>query len=437
MPQPIDCLVHIGITKTGSTSVQNALSRHRTRLAQHGVYYPRSPGNGNHVLLPLAVSPPKLRTAGVHPGIWGGIPPEIVMARFHEEFPQEMTSLPEGTRLVVFSSEQCTNMLADVAAVERLCKLLRPYFRTIRMVAYLRRQDEHVASAYTQLLRDGVLAPPAAPRGGPQQLRHYDYAGILDRWAQVIGADAVVPRLFERSELVNGDVIDDFLALCGAPGAVPDDEPERAANPSVDAVGQALMLAVGLALPSVLPQRGARVADPMWRHFTAAVTELLPGRGWRMGRGEAQDFLARFAEGNETVRRRWFPERRSLFHENFEQLPESSALPAGDTLAAGAMAFVARLAEANLAAKVSHLTENALLREKLGRRELAMRQLNQAIRLDDAAPAPRLALAERLVAAGNTAMAQQHLAVARRVLPPGDAELERVSDLLAAAMPAT
>lgn len=430
-----ECFVHIGHTKTGSTSIQNAFGAHREALAARGVCYPRTPGWGNHALLPAAMAPPEQRERGVHPGFWGGLPPALRIERFLEEFPAEMAALPPETRLVVLSSEQCIHMLPDVAAVTRLRDFLAPHFARVRIVVYLRRQDEHVASAYTQLLRDGVIDTPRLPEGGPRQLPHYDYAGLLWRWARVFGQDGVVPRLFERGSLVNGDAIDDFLALCGAQGAVPADDPNRASNPSADTEGQGLMVAVGRAMARVLPGRRASLGDPVWRHFTELVTEAMPGRGWRPGRAEAQEFLARFRDGNEWIRQRWFPDRPSLFTQDFERLPEKSGLPEGPALLDAAMGLLAKLAERSLREEVSQLLALARIEQQQGRIPAALRLLNMAVQADEHAPAPRLLLAELLGARGKRELARQHLAAAAAKLPAEDAELARVTAALDSAGP--
>src|ERR1700690_4476721 len=39
------CFLHIGTEKTGTTSIQNFLSKNRPRLKKQGIIYPRSPGN--------------------------------------------------------------------------------------------------------------------------------------------------------------------------------------------------------------------------------------------------------------------------------------------------------------------------------------------------------------------------------------------------------
>jgi tetratricopeptide (TPR) repeat protein len=417
-----ECLLHIGHSKTGSTSIQNAMAAHRDALAERGVIYPKTPGWSNHALIPASAAPPPLRERGIHPAFWGGLPPGDRIERFLDEFPAEMRDLPETARLVVLSSEQCVYILPDVASIHRLKAFLEPLFSRIRIVVYLRRQDTHFASAYTQKLRDGIVETPRLPDEGAER-SEYDYAGLLWRWAKVFGVEAVVPRLFDRAELVGGDVIDDVLSLCGADGAVPADDQWRASNPSTDAVGQALMVAVGRAMAGGNGQ-SASLSDPVWRRFTEIMTAERPGRGWQPPAEMARLFVERFAEGNEWIRERWFPGRATLF--STEYGAASGDFPAEETLLAPMSAFVARLAARHLALEVEKHMEVAAVLARRREPEKAIRWLSRAVALDETAPAPRLELAALLGELGRTELAKAHLRVAADRLPGDDARLQEL-----------
>lgn len=419
-----ECLLHIGHSKTGSTSIQNAFAAHRESLAVRGVCYPKSPGWSNHALIPSAAAPLPLRERGIHPAFWAGLPPGDRIERFLTEFPSEMATLPDSVRTVVMSSEQCIYILPDIASIERLASFLEPHFSRIRIVVYLRRQDTHFASAYTQKLRDGVVDMPRLPSEGAERAE-YDYAALLWRWAKVFGVEAVVPRLFDRAELVGGDVIDDFLSLCDAAGAVPPDSEWRASNPSTDAVGQALMVAVGKAMMGRATGGGtASLANPVWRHFTEMMTDERPGRGWQPPAEMARAFVERFAEGNEWIRERWFADRPSLFSTDFGSA--NGDFPAEETLLADAGDLVARFAARNLAQKVEGHMEMAAVLARHSEPEKALRRLSRAVALDETAPEPRLALARLLAQLGRTELATVHLNVAAAHLPADDTRVQTV-----------
>jgi hypothetical protein len=266
------------------------------------------------------------------------------------------------------------------------------------------------------------------PAKGPEALRAYDYAALLDLWARVFGEAAVQPRVFERESLLNGDVVDDFLAFCGVALDVPRDDPDRQSNLSLTPGGIALVRAMAEAM-------GGRPdgASVLWRRFVQQANEHLPGQGWRPDPGQAAAFLARFDAVNEAVRRRWFPDRPTLF------APPSAApaaAPAGpppiDRAAAleAACALILRETTAAMTREAAQHVQIAKLRERLGETDGARAAWRAALRADPTHPQAQARLAEMALAAGDRAGAEAHQAVLQRAHPEHPLT-QRVTRLLA------
>ena len=427
-----ELILHIGQSKTGTSSIQRVLGARRAALAALGVCYPSSPGWANHGMLPASLVPLDM-LGHFHPNLWEGMGPEARLARFRREFAAEMAALPANTRLVVLSAEQCGGLLSTREAIGRLRDLLAPLAARIRVVMYLRRQDSHFASGYTQGLRVAQIGPPTLPRVGPERLRHYDYAAQLDDWAAVFGEAAIEPRIFERGRLLNGDVVDDFLALAGIPLAVPADDPDRQSNLSLTPGAIDLVRAMGGALKA--GPGGLSAASPLWRRFIASVSDALPGSGWKPAPAEAAAFLARFEVVNETVRRRWFPDQPTLFAEA-PPAPAPGAAPAPpppiDTAAALEAACALLVHEIRAAAEreANQLATNGRLLDRLGESGPALNSYRAALRAVPDHPVAQQRLGEAALAAGDRAAAEAHLAVLRRA-HPDHALTERLAKLLA------
>lgn len=412
-----DLILHIGQSKTGTSSIQRVLGARRKALAELGVHYPLAPGLANHGLLPASLVPVD-RLGHFHPNVWEGMAPAARLARFRTEFARELAGMPASTRLLLISAEQMSGLLETEALVAALRDLLAPFAGRARIVMYLRRQDSHFASGYTQALRVGHVGPPMLPEAGPERLRGYDYAAILDLWARVFGEAAIEPRVFEPESLLNGDVVDDFLALCGIPLEVPKDDPDRQSNLSLTPGGIDLVRAMAEALAAT--PEGLNGASPLWRRFVAAANEHLPGRGWRPAPAEAAAFLARFAEVNEAVRRRWFPDRATLFSAPpAPSGPARASAPPIDRAAALAAACTLILRETEAAmAREAHLQATiGRLRERLGEHEAARAAWRAVLRADPAHPQAQQRLAEAALEAGDRPGAEAHLAVLRAAHP--------------------
>lgn len=426
-----DLILHIGQSKTGTSSIQRVLGARREALAKLGVCYPLSPGWANHGLLPASLVPVE-QLGHFHPNVWDGMAPAARLARFRAEFARELAAMPADTRLLLISAEQMSGLLDTPERVGALRDLLAPHVGSVRVVMYLRRQDSHYASGYTQALRVGHVGPPVLPKVGPAQRRDYDYAAILDLWASVFGEAAVTPRIFEPESLKNRDVVDDFLQVCGIDLQVPADDPDRQSNLSLTPGGIDLVRAMAEKLGAA--PGGLNGSSPLWRRFVQGANDHLPGRGWRPGAAEARDFLARFAEVNEAVRRRWFPSRETLFTPPPEAEPGAAADPAIDRAAALDAALTLLLAETEAAMRrEAHLqSQIGRLREEAGDKDGARTAWRAALRADPTHPMAQQRLAEAALAAGDRAGAEAHLAVLQSAHPQ-HALTQRVARLLAKA----
>jgi tetratricopeptide (TPR) repeat protein len=425
---PRELILHIGLSKTGSSSIQLVLAAQRDALAAQGVFYPRSPGWENHMLLPASIVADPNALWNVHPGTWEGLRPEARLAQFREQFNAEMDAMPEMAARCVISSEQCGSMLNTDDEVARLAALLRRWFDPIRVVVYLRRQDKHAASAYTQNLRVGILAEPALPEGGPGQLIQYDYGTLLDRWARGFGDGAIVPRIFERADMKGGDAVQDFLDIAGISLPALDDNPDRLANPSVTLEGQALLRMAGRALEAQGGDRPWR-DSPAWRRLTACITEAMPGRGWTPTRGEAADFMARFADTNEHARARFFPDRATLFPDNYADLPATQPAIPTEQIAAAALAALMHETGAGAKRQAEAAMAQYRLHKRLGEKGPVRANLIRAVRFDPDLLIARLCLAEFFIEEGDLRQAKEHAEAALRIAPenPKAARLDRLA----------
>ncbi|MDH3741784.1 MAG: hypothetical protein OER56_09315, partial [Hyphomicrobiales bacterium] len=225
----MDCYLHIGTGKTGTTTIQRFLAHNRQALRKHGVLVPQVPGRTRHNGLYLyalnddravtKTGAQRLKRAG----------PDQFRIDFATSLAAEIAKAGAGK--VVLSDEGLAALRP--AEIARLKALLEPLFANIHVVIYLRRQDEHVVSRYLQTLARGNTA--TLEEHTAMDLSHtYDYHAKLSQWAKHFQPASLRPRLFDRGEFRDGSLTADFLAAIDLADAGPfTDTPAQ--NASLDA----------------------------------------------------------------------------------------------------------------------------------------------------------------------------------------------------------
>lgn len=205
--------LHIGVPKTGSTTIQTCLHENSSRLATRAschvvqnlgqqcnshllaIYATRFyKGKQNFHLRRL-----KIRTGGQFAQL---------RDRVRREFMAQVAG-SECERLII-SSEAFSQMLRREDEIDRLAELLFKVSQDIKIIVYLRRQDEALLSAHSQQIKNGKV--------GPLRLvvppEYLDYKPILDLWSAKFGRDKLEVGLIEKQSLKNGDLLDDFFWRC-------------------------------------------------------------------------------------------------------------------------------------------------------------------------------------------------------------------------------
>ena len=385
---------------------------------------PVSPGWANHALLPASLVTDPAILWGFHPGTWQGIPPASRIAQFREEFATEMAALPDWADTIVISAEQIGGLLRSDAEVQRLADMLAPIAPLVQVIVYLRRQDQHVASAYSQWLRGGVLVEPGMPAGGPAELPEYDYGGLVQRYGRVFGRGSVTPRIFTRDRLVRGDVVADFLHLLGATLDIADDDRLLQANVSISIEGQQLLLDAGRRMKAGCADNTWR-DSPQWRLLAESVTRALPGRGWQPTRNEAAAFMARFEPTNEVVRQLYFPDQETLFSKDTSQLPQATGSRDEANLARATLDVLLSEMQHAAGREADAAMAQYRLYSRLADQQGMRKSLMRAIKFAPGLLIARTRMAQLSIDSGDRRSAIEHLRVAMR-LEPAEPRLQKL-----------
>ena len=195
--------LHIGMGKTGTTSIQQYLHQNMDHLlSAHGILYPR------RSRLRIGRNCPDHRALA-----WSISDYYSKMFRFElsdsywEETRDEFGS--SGAHRMILSSEFLWS-LGD-GEIERIRYELQGH--DVRVIIYMRNIRSRIISGYKQSVKIGKMTHSFRTYA-ESRLERYDYCKMLSKWENVFGADNIVIRLYEK---VRKDVVGDFCSMLDLP----------------------------------------------------------------------------------------------------------------------------------------------------------------------------------------------------------------------------
>jgi hypothetical protein len=259
------CILHIGMEKTGSTSLQRFLALNRDRLLDQRILVPRclAPHADTLMLNHICLTTYALDSGNDGEPLRaqsGCVGPDQVKAHRAATtmvLAREIAQDGNACDTLLLTNEHCQSRLFLPEEIGRLRNFLLSFCDDVRVVLYIRPQHEVALSAYDTILKNGaidvpILPPPPDqvedPAVDQQMMRFFDYNTTLTRWESVFGADHIDVRLFPR------DIISDFTTLLGlrATDLVP--LPSRQ-NVSLDGAAERMLIA--MKGPGIVQQCGA------------------------------------------------------------------------------------------------------------------------------------------------------------------------------------
>jgi len=183
-------ILHIGLYKTGSTSIQNSLYRNKAELFKLGV---------NYISLPKYIQTINGRQTFFNAR-------KNIMADLLKKSP--------GHTHILSNEGLWDRKLLKKKTIEIIQSI--NIYDEIEIVAYVRRQDLFFKSFYKQENKIGALfVAGLTPEDFLENIilnDSLDYMKILSEYSSVFGENSVKVRVFELDKLINNDVVDDFLS---------------------------------------------------------------------------------------------------------------------------------------------------------------------------------------------------------------------------------
>lgn len=207
--------LHIGTPKTATTAIQRFCQDNQSTLNKYGYHYPE-----------LSYRYPDA-------GIWrnGHF---LVGNRFDEEgkrdFAQEDAIFEEGFQTIYELFEEYDNVILSDEGIwhrgikgrseflEKMQQELEKGRFTLKIIVYLRRQDDFLYSWWNQQIKEGMH--PSSVFSWERVTKELpfiklDYYSVLKQFADVAGKENIIVRLFDRNKFFGNSIHADFLNAIG------------------------------------------------------------------------------------------------------------------------------------------------------------------------------------------------------------------------------
>ena len=321
-------IIHIGPVKTGSKTIQMFLLRNHDALKSRGILVPlfgSTGGCGNVFALPLSVLanheelPPTTFKYD-----WRHLSRKSLSQMSRKDSRKQLdhhlsTPLP----MTILTSECFCELSQD--NIGHMKEYLDSHFQEYTIIAYLRRQPELLVSWYSQLMNAGSLPFDASfdeyvSSYFYDESRNFDnYWNMLERWKNVFGRESIKPRIFDRKDMIQNDLLTDFSSVAEIDmNGLVRVEPQQVSS---DSETTEFMRLLGLHFP----MRGDQ-SLPSRYHLSGMVQRLFSQSGsvgYRLNRSQSQAILDKYRESNNAVAGEYFG-RESLFSDDVSAYPEET-----------------------------------------------------------------------------------------------------------------
>lgn len=206
--------LHVGLGKSGSSTIQRFATANAERLGSAGIVYPCVTGRAREDHMELAQATRAARRGQA-------LPERFALLR--EEISRQSESY-------LLSSEFF--LRHDVAGSARNAEALREFLGTapVRVLVYIREYPAWVESLYAQKTKRGKNADDMDEFIRKRDLaRSVSVLAGLRPWIEVFGAENIRLRSLNPSNLMGGDLIADLMAALDVRAPMP---PSRRANES-------------------------------------------------------------------------------------------------------------------------------------------------------------------------------------------------------------
>ncbi|WP_417697033.1 hypothetical protein [Psychromonas sp.] len=296
-------ILHIGSHKTGTSSLQSSLLKNKAKLAELNWQFNTLDKFGNSSTF---------------------IKSEYKKGRLVRSLSTEFKSVLKHfqEQNLIISGEHFSLLgKNDESVIKKIQSLTAKYFKKTTIVLYLRRQDKLALSLKQQAAKGSALgqmvssqlcghSDKALPELTDDMTSYLSFNENVRVWASYFGKESLRVRLFEKEQLVDGDICADFSELINLPFKL---ESLRVN----EGVTRQFSLCSHLLLQTKLePKLIIDIRNKIKKHPTYSKEKI------EVAKADAFNFYQHFKKDNDALLD-WLGSK-ARFNESFDEYPENS-----------------------------------------------------------------------------------------------------------------
>ncbi len=314
-------ILHIGTPKSGSTSIQEFLKANKHHLQESGTYYLHT--KQQHYVRSLVIAsmnPSRNDYFTKNNELYSQNDRETWNAEVLNNFDLAMQQVPKSIHTLILSCEGFFGQLSGcIEELSTLKSILSKYSENIKVIVYLRRQDEMSVSLYSSKLRLGstkreLLSPKPS----------FDYYKNLCNWSAVFGRKSIKARIFDKNQLSSYSLIDDFIKA--AEITLPNYDKPFSTNETLSVIAQEVLRILNLGFSNFLQHKPNRKNQILKEYITEVINSEFSGSGLLPSRSEAEEFMKQYKESNAKLHKEFF-KGETLFSDDYTNYPVNSIIP--------------------------------------------------------------------------------------------------------------
>jgi len=209
-------VLHIGMIKTGSTSIQYSMGESRSALLKQNIYYPTvRPFNHVATFPPLFIDDPT-KSFGFRRALLPSEDKDAKVRSYRETWLREFESCEQDNFII--SAEDLGLPFFRKKAVALVKEFVEPYFEEVSVIVYVRHYDSFIASHVQEVVKNGdrrdIREIVDRFMDCPPQL---SYRRSIRKWIDVFGSENIIVKPFDSKVFYKGSLLADFFHALGLP----------------------------------------------------------------------------------------------------------------------------------------------------------------------------------------------------------------------------